>query len=287
MVEGVAYFAAGRSSFLDGGMILYALDATTGKVLRRKRLEGPQPDLAKDVGQPYHMDGATSDILTSDGESIFLMFNQFDRKLNKLPTPATTEPGTRHGKLHLMARNGFLDDTWFDRVFWTYGRTWLGRHFQGIPPASGQLLVFDDRAVYALQGFPSRHFMSPSFTPGTGYVLRADAVGTGSAAGKKAPQGKWATKVPVRAMGMVLANETLFLAGAVDVVPPDDPYASLEGRSRAVLWAVSTTDGKKVTEYPLASPPVFDGMIAAGGNLYLATVDGKVVCLGKPIRGED
>jgi hypothetical protein len=30
-----------------------------------------------------------------------------------------------------------------------------------------------------------------------------------------------------------------------------------------------------------AAAPVFDGMAAAGGRLYLSTVDGAVVCLGK------
>jgi len=29
----------------------------------------------------------------------------------------------------------------------------------------------------------------------------------------------------------------------------------------------------------LNAPPVFDGLIAAGGRLYLATTDGKMVCL--------
>jgi hypothetical protein len=46
------------------------------------------------------------------------------------------------------------------------------------------------------------------------------------------------------------------------------------------LWAVSAGDGERLTEYQLESPPVFDGMVAANGRLYLATMDGKVVCFG-------
>ena len=42
---------------------------------------------------------------------------------------------------------------------------------------------------------------------------------------------------------------------------------------QAVLWALSTTDGKKLAEYPLDSPPVFDGLIAANGRLYITTID--------------
>jgi len=47
-----------------------------------------------------------------------------------------------------------------------------------------------------------------------------------------------------------------------------------------MLWAVSTADGKKLTEHKLASPPVFDGLIAARGRLYLATRDGRLTCMG-------
>ncbi|MCX6910570.1 MAG: hypothetical protein NTY01_21360 [Verrucomicrobia bacterium] len=32
--------------------------------------------------------------------------------------------------------------------------------------------------------------------------------------------------------------------------------------------------------YRLDSPPVFDGMIAANARLFVATMDGKVLCLG-------
>jgi outer membrane protein assembly factor BamB len=67
------------------------------------------------------------------------------------------------------------------------------------------------------------------------------------------------------------------------VVPEDDPYGALEGRKGATLWAVATADGQKLAEVPLPSPPVFDGMAAAGGRLVLSTTDGTVVCLtGRP-----
>ncbi|MGB2819406.1 MAG: hypothetical protein WBF17_00390, partial [Phycisphaerae bacterium] len=42
---GLVYFAAGRSSFLDGGIVVYGLDARTGKVLHWHLLEGPWPDV--------------------------------------------------------------------------------------------------------------------------------------------------------------------------------------------------------------------------------------------------
>ena len=36
--DGVVYFAAGRSSFLDGGILVYGLDAKSGKVLHEYEL---------------------------------------------------------------------------------------------------------------------------------------------------------------------------------------------------------------------------------------------------------
>ena len=36
--------------------------------------------------------------------------------------------------------------------------------------------------------------------------------------------------------------------------------------------------GKKLSEQDLDGPPVFDGLIAANGELYMTTANGSVVC---------
>jgi outer membrane protein assembly factor BamB len=287
--HGIAYFAAGRSSYLDGGIRLYGLDPQTGKVLHQTRLDGPWPDVSKDVGQPYNMEGAKSDILTSDGSQIWLMFNEFDLELKLRPplrvpdvSPEKHGEGARQVGLHLMPTSGFLDDTWHDRMYWIYSRFWPpGRTFSPKVPKAGQILVFDDTTTYALKAFAESGGMSPKFVPGTtGYRLTADANECEpTATFGRAKPAKWSVQVPVRARAMVLAGATLLLAGPLDVVPAEDPYGALDGRKGATLWAVSTADGKKSAEYPLASPPVFDGMAAAGGQVYLSTIDGTVVCL--------
>ncbi len=296
---GIAYFAAGRSSYLDGGMYLYGLDPKTGKVLHQAHLDGPWPDVAKDVGRPFDMEGAKSDILTSDGTSIYLLFNEFDLQLKKRTPPPPDKRGQRKVGLHLMALSGFLDDTWHDRMFWIYGRQWPGRYWGMSTPRAGQILVFDDTTTYALKAFAERGGMSLKFTPGrAGYTLRADDnndnkdddkknVSAGRAKTRprrsKPRRGhppKWLVKIPVRARGMVLAGQTLFLAGPPDTVPKDDPYAAFEGRKGALLWAVSTADGSKLAEYKLKTSPVFDGLVAANGRLYVATATGEIICFG-------
>ena len=89
----------------------------------------------------------------------------------------------------------------------------------------------------------------------------------------------WMEWLPVRIRAMVKAGDTLFVAGPPDVFDPADPYAAFEGRKGAKLLAISAKDGKTLSEMQLDSPPVFDGMIAAGGRLFACLRDGSVVCL--------
>jgi len=75
---------------------------------------------------------------------------------------------------------------------------------------------------------------------------------------------------------MVLAGDTLFLAGQ-----PVDATAIAAGNAtgKAVLMSLSASDGRKVATCLLTSMPVFDGLAAAGGRLYMSTCDGKVASL--------
>ncbi|MBA7670511.1 hypothetical protein ES703_78657 [subsurface metagenome] len=109
---------------------------------------------------------------------------------------------------------------------------------------------------------------------------------------------KWSNAaLPLQVRAMVLTDKTLFVAGPPDVVDekevfnrPDDAgirakvneqTAALEGRKGALLWVVSASDGKKLTEYNLESPPVWDGMAAANGRLYLSMKNGRVLSLAE------
>ena len=101
---------------------------------------------------------------------------------------------------------------------------------------------------------------------------------------------------PVQTTAMALADKTLFVAGPPDVVNEEDifarPYspevrvkaaeqvAALKGRKGSLLLAVSAKDGRKLSELKLDSSPVFDGMAAAEGKLFLAMMDGSIRCLG-------
>jgi outer membrane protein assembly factor BamB len=109
---------------------------------------------------------------------------------------------------------------------------------------------------------------------------------------------KWQVDKPdIQARAIVVADETLFIAGPPDVVDEEDAFFTmddesilaklaeqselLKGKDGGRLWAISTQNGKRLAEYKLDSLPVWDGMIAANGKLYLTTMNGDVMCFAE------
>ena len=115
-------------------------------------------------------------------------------------------------------------------------------------------------------------------------------------AGKKVRQQRrlvprWSRELEVTVRAMLLADKTLYVAGPPellsltgrsigeqDLKAAGDAY---DGKLGGMLWAVSAKDGSTLSEHELDSPPVFDGLIAAHGCLFMTTMDGCVRCLGK------
>ena len=54
-----------------------------------------------------------------------------------------------------------------------------------------------------------------------------------------------------------------------------------EGRGGGVLWTASAKTGDKTAELELDTIPVFDGMAAARGRLYMTCVNGSVKCFAE------
>ena len=106
----------------------------------------------------------------------------------------------------------------------------------------------------------------------------------------------WTSRLPIFGRAMVLADGTLFVAGPPDTLDEEQAFGGIEspevetrlaaygaafaGRGGAGLWAVSAASGERIAEYELEVPPVFDGLVAAEGRLYLAMTDGTVLCMG-------
>ncbi|MHC4641336.1 MAG: outer membrane protein assembly factor BamB family protein [Planctomycetota bacterium] len=320
--KGVAYFTAGRSTYLDGGIRVYGLDPVSGKILHKGILEGPNPFTEGQRDVAFFILGANSDVLVSEGGFIYMRQKKMTPELKEIEVDVLSSKGAQDVGLHVFSTSGLLDGSWYNRTFWMYSKRWPGFQLANQAPKTGQLLVVDDEKTYAVRVFYRRNVHSPMFFPGReGYLLFADLntnepqivgeegwrkpvtwlpqshipregnpgldnVGRGFGADKgigytRAQPPVWRRWMPVRIRAMVKAGDTLFVAGAPDVFDPKDPYAAFEARKGAKVVAVSAKDGKKLSETPLEYPPVFDGMIAANGQLYLSTKNGSVLCLAQ------
>ena len=303
--DGVLTCVAGRSMFLDGGLRFCRLDPATGKLLSETVLND-RDETGKGL-QSYvswlNMPTALPDVLSSLGGLLYMRGQAFRSDGTRLPLKAMP-----HGKdadagapaptqdpnyAHLFCPTGFLDDDWWHRTYWMYGSTfvsgWQGYYRAGTAVPAGRILVFDDAKVY---GFGRKLQYFRWTTPIEHHLFAADKPGAGAGKVRHA----WAKDLPLLARGLVLAGKTLYAAGPPDLV--DEPsvfkqintpesqkllaeqVAAMEGSKGALLWSVSADDGEKLAELALPAPPVFDGLVAAAGRLYLAGTDGKVLCLG-------
>ncbi|MHC4462654.1 MAG: outer membrane protein assembly factor BamB family protein [Planctomycetota bacterium] len=318
-----AYFTAGRSTYLDGGIRVYGLEPATGKILHKGILKGPNPFDEGERDVAFFILGANSDVLVSEGGFLYMRQKKMTPELEEIEVEVLSSKGAQDVGLHIFSTAGLLDGSWYNRTFWMYSKRWPGFQLANQAPKTGQLLVVDDEKTYAVRVFYRRNVHSPMFFPGKeGYLLFADdnsnepqivgeqgsrepvkwlpqsdysrargdqirkleseAFGLDKMIGyTRAQPPVWKQWLPVRIRAMVKAGDTLFVAGPPDVFDSRDPYAAFEARKAALLVAVSATDGKELTEYKLESPPVFDGMIAANGRLFISTRDGQVLCMAK------
>jgi len=300
----VLYCVAGRSAFTDGGMRLLRLDPMTGEKLGEvisNELDPQTGEKRQDFAEKMSMPGTTlPDVLSGDGANVFMRdaLVDFDQQ------PSTDAGVAAEPVPAIKRRLGFLDDTWLNRAGWSSGtKGW---------PSFTRICVFDDSGMYGfgynrqyLQLNPFEHHLfafSPKRTPRPPADQNAKTQPP-APQGKKKPRPKpsyvWSQpKVPLLVRAMALAGETLFVAGPPDHGLAEDAKSYLKHRSPEVqekaqqqadalagkqgglLWAIAKADGKRLAEHKLSSPPVFDGMAAAGGRLYVCTMDGAVYCLG-------
>jgi hypothetical protein len=208
---------------------------------------------------------------------------------------------------HLFSPAGFLDGEGWHRTYWQVGTQmqsgWGAWPNVGNRVPAGRLLVIDGDTVYGFGRLNQYHRNGSHIGMGrTRYRLFARAAkpkpvkpARKGAAPKAASL--WSQRLPIMPRAMLLSGKTLFAAGPPDVLatePTDNnhPYAigsieELKAQDRAdtgadggMLCVVSAADGKTLGTLKLQAPPVWDGMAAANERLYVATVDGSVLCLG-------
>jgi len=260
--SGKVYFAAGRSSLSDGGIRLYALELKTGKVLSKT-------DVATGGGR-----GRTDriwrqvlpDILSLQNGAIWMRGMGLDKNLRSVKDAA-----------HLFAPRGFLDNTWWHRTYWVYAASIGGgyTHWPDVGNASpaGRLLTFDGgkfiygygRMAYRMGDGHVRADMTKD------YKLFAEALGPTPTTKKR--RIKWTAQLPFVARSIVLTRDAVLAAGG------KSPTETAESHGAGTFWVASREDGSKKATCALPAPPVLDGMAMTDAGVFLATIDGAVVCL--------
>ena len=289
VLDDVVYFAAGRSSHLDGGIRVFGLDVATGKQRYSRTIASGYweeasskaiPEVASGKKPKRRVEGALADILISDGNAITMR----QVRLSKELTDGGGAPKT------IFANPGLLDDTWFDRQNWRIGNV------------SGQIVVYDETASFGVvnpynglkqqrkgryveYGQEGHHHIKFTRYKEEHFVIGSTIVAKGAAGLRGAPKNTWSINQKFQPRAMVLAGSRLYLAGWLDAMAVElktgrprkgfehDPHES-------VLRVYAREDGKRLAEYKIESDPVFDGVATAYGDLFISLKNGKLVCMG-------
>ena len=249
--DGVAYLAAGRHTELDGGIQVCAVKPGTGKILWRRQV------IRSDLLQQRHhgtLVNATGGILTADGESIYM-----DRIILDVKSGEERDRPTGHylyggacGFEYDIARPPY---GWkHDWRRWFYSKDAVRGKKCGEGPAIGAAIsVRDDMVVSMMNG--TRQIVAFTIDRG-GRMNKAWSVKTGK---------------DIRMKAVLLAGEEVFLA-----LRPEEGDAP-----RGEIRIYAAADGREIGRVGLKGAPKHDGLAAAGGRLYVATQDGRILCLGK------
>ncbi len=313
--EGTVYCVAGRAMWLDGGLHMLRLDAQSGRLLSETILGDTDPETGKNLQDQLtwpNLPVALPDVLSCDGKHVYMRSQPFDLEGNRteIVTPRNYEE-QQGPTSHLFSPTGFLDDAWWHRSYWIYGQSFIGGaggwYLAAYQAPAGRLLVTDEENIYGFGRVPSRfvgtpntyHLFACSKTPELLDPKQPPRKQGSSIYGRVVPRRpvySWSESIPFMARAMVVTGDALFAAGPPAVIDESEIYLhygdpevqakmelqieAFEGQYGSILMAASKGDGTKLRAYRLESSPVFDGLIAAEGKLYLAMVDGSVLCLG-------
>ena len=314
------YTVAGRSMFNDGGIRFLILDALTGGKIRELIMDDKVPGTNEQLQMQHeilNMPMALSDLLSSNGEKIFMRYQPFDLEGNRLdlmfasrrygyePNTYGTDIKEIHSKLggeaqrgqdaHLFSATGFLDDSWWHRTYWVFGRYQASGHngytqagSQGSP--AGRMITFDQDRIYTWGRLKWYFKWSEEYV----YHLHAKDYDYND---------QWSVMLPILVRAMVASDDRLFVLGPKELMRQDEikqritekevqqvmaeQEKGLNGESGSMLLAVDKQSGKILSGCRLPIAPLLDGMAGAYGRLYVSTTDGQLCCLAEEGQGLD
>jgi outer membrane protein assembly factor BamB len=297
--DNALYTSAGRNTYLDDGITLYKLDPATGRVLNKNVVYNFDLETGAQLGpeERFDMDGVNTDILSGDGKNIFMKQERFDASLQKGPKDVP----------HLFGVHGFLGEEWFVRSYWLLGtnvRAGWGSWASGNETTFGRIITFDAENAYGygreeIASAAVGHQADDYHLYGVKKVLMKTGLPKprrkkGQPAPKPTPKGPakpkpfWADTQSLIARAMVLTQDKLVVAGPPDLRKKSDgilayaneaeALASFKGDKGVLLRILNAADGQTLSEQKLDAMPVFDGMSAAQGRVFVALKDGQVQC---------
>ena len=241
-MNGEIFFTCGRSVSVEGGIWMFAVDAATGRI--RWRVRG-----GTSGGDPF----------LSDGKALYLT------KAYYQIANGSHAAGGKTAKGLLRTTSYYTAVTVADYMACVEPALTSEKHIELTDGrVTGENLAFNDKLGVAAWryrfGVPKEMMKSDrknqrfiyAAADGKNLWLQDDSIGQ-------------------QMVGVILAGDTAYMAG---VPNPPDPDRKGE------LWVLAGADGRKLQVLPLDARPVYDGLSAASGRLYLATEDGRLICFG-------
>ena len=269
VVDGQVLASAGRTTVVDGGVILAALDLETGAVRWIR--------LAKSVGG---FDGRSfNDVLIAGGRG--LRFLGQPAVQTPVPPPAN-EPSP--SDTLVPAVEGLVNFVRNDQDAALHGYTWAPMLYGGI---RGRLLAWRDQRIFGFARH-SYYWGNNSITqlkdPLAVFQATADLVSPAASnlPSKNAPVDygpptEWSRPLGStrdRMQACLVVGDTAWAAWTIVPDASAGPAARLTGRIAS--WKLD--DGTPGPTIDLDAAPMRDGMIATDGRLYVACADGSVRC---------
>lgn len=281
-----------RSVVVRGGVLAdrVADDGKVRKGFREKSVtlrfyeDGTQHVLEMEkIHKPFDATPSKPDILSASGEHLFMRSLAFDTQCNMVGTDIR----------HIYSVNGYLNDSWFHRAFWTYATAWKGGPggFYKIGNAnhSGQIMAADDSHLYSFSRVA--YGWGSAFT----YQLYKAPLAEEKAAPSSTPSQKggktkrtWSVDIPVLARSIVKAGDRLLVIGPeklydqkeiIQRLPDPDADKKIADQDRkwyteAILLVIDPADGKVLKNVKLDFAPVWDGVAVAKESLFVSGTDG-------------
>ncbi|MDA7920643.1 PQQ-like beta-propeller repeat protein [Verrucomicrobiales bacterium] len=295
VAEGIAYFAAGRSSYLDGGVSVFGLNPETGEMIHNKVVAGPYEEGNESFPtrgeRTFRLGGFKSGIFSVSDGKLFLRHQAFNPDLTPVSMKEIQEP-------HLIPSHGFLDSVPQHRSYWTvdvdlcYGGPTA---ITGYGPL-GDTTAFAEGEFFEVRGYtpgrnlPKRGAGLTPFNTHSVFAGKLTAAKEGdvwiSRKGKTIPEvgtwGKnWSISTPFAGHAISVCENAVMVAGVpmTEGFSQQDTNDAFRGEKGGVLWMIDKTSGDRLQEFILPAPPAWDSIAIASEMCVLSLKDGTIMGL--------